>query len=328
MRVDRHSMRGAQQSRRRILLQGFHGRQFFRCCCLLPRQKNLYTQLLRIRVTIKTVLIIANCQKAEGVPLALEIQSFLAKRHVHADIVEFPRQEIPETTSGYDLVITLGGDGTVLSAARRVAPLPLLPVNLGNVGFVTEFDKDGWEAALVYVLEGEPRIVERMMLRFTLKRKRGEKQTGDALNDVVISGSGISKLVNLAVHIADIERIEYRADGIVFSTSTGSTAYSAAAGGPILHPEIPAIILNPICPFTLSHRPLVLPTTVSLRVEVLAHQRTNLMLTVDGQVSYSLEAGDELSISNSEIPARLICSEKRNFYEVLRTKLNWAGGTE
>ena len=279
-------------------------------------------------MSIKAVLIIANCQKVEAQPLALEMQDFLAQRHIPATIFEFSGHEVLEGNASYDLVITLGGDGTVLSAARIFAPVPIFPLNLGNFGFVTEFGKDDWQSDLARVLRGETRIIERLMLRFFLKRGDRDVQSGDAMNDVVISGSGISKLLNLVVHIDDFERIEYRADGIIFSTATGSTAYSAAAGGPILHPEMAAIILNPICPFTLSHRPLILPATVTLRIKVLPQQRTELMLTVDGQLSYALLPGDELHIVRSDIPARMLHSGNRNFYEVLRSKLNWAGGPE
>ena len=281
-------------------------------------------------MVIKTVLIIANCQKTEARPLAEEIHNFLAERDVHADIFTFPLQEIPQFGQGYDLAITLGGDGTVLSAARLVAPMgiPLFSINVGTFGFITAFNKHDWQSDLAKVLEGNASLIERLMLTFFLKGMEGEDQTGQAMNDVVISGSGISKLIKLVVHIDDSERIEYRADGIIFSTPTGSTAYSAAAGGPILHPEMAAIILNPICPFTLSHRPLVLPATASLKIEILPQPRTDLMLTVDGQRTYALAAGDELVIGQSNTPAKMVYSGDRNFYEVLRAKLNWAGGPE
>lgn len=277
---------------------------------------------------LKNVLIIANTQKSRALPLAKEMKHFLAGRQIHVDIFEVSDHSPFEPGSDYDLVITLGGDGTLLSAARKVAPTPLFPINLGNVGFVTEFRKDAWQLDLESILRGEVRIAERLMLAFSLQKEGGEAYRGDALNDVVVSGSGISKLVNLVVHIDDVERIEYRADGIIFSTATGSTAYSAAAGGPILHPELAAIILNPICPFTLTHRPLVLPASAILRAEVQPQQRTELMMTVDGQESYILHPGDELKITRSDTPAKMLYSRNRNFYEVLRTKLNWAGGSE
>lgn len=284
--------------------------------------------------TIEEVLIIANYQKPEAKPLARSIQIFLEEKGIRSEVFGFSGKADLVCERNYDLAITLGGDGTVLFASRVLAPLniPILPVNLGNFGFITEVSKDDWQKDLSRVLRGEVNLGSRMMLSFTLIKSAAgsssEEIRGRAMNDVVISGSGISKLVNLMVHLDESEHIEYKADGIIFSTSTGSTAYSAAAGGPILHPEMNAIILNPICPFTLSHRPLVLPSESNLRVEISGEQRTELILTVDGQVSYSLKSGDELFISQASNAARILYSGSRSFYEVLRAKLSWTGGPE
>jgi NAD+ kinase len=148
------------------------------------------------------------------------------------------------------------------------------------------------------------------------------------LNDAVISASGISKIVKLSVRLSDTPLGRYRADGIIVATPTGSTAYSAAAGGPILHPEMDAMILNPICPFTLSHRPIVVPHDEEIVVEVEEEQRTGLMMTVDGQSEFPLKPDDRIVIRASEEKARIVRSNKRTFYEVLRTKLNWSGGPD
>lgn len=286
-------------------------------------------------LTVTRVLIIANYHKAEAEPLALKIKAFLKERDVHCDIFGFSGHAEIHCESNYDLALTLGGDGTVLFAARSLAPLdiPILPVNLGNFGFITETSKNEIFLDLQKALDGKLAMGSRLMLETVLLRSESEGEPkeiyrGSALNDVVISGSGISKLVKLMVHLDGTEHIEYRADGIILSTSTGSTAYSAAAGGPILHPEIDALILNPICPFTLSHRPLVLPAHAELRVEVLEDQRTSLTLTVDGQLSQELLPGDQLKISRAERSVNILYSGNRSFYEVLRAKLNWAGGPE
>ncbi len=286
-------------------------------------------------LNIRKVLIIANYQKTEAQPLALRIESFLEASGCSADIFSFSGKADLEISSDYDLAITLGGDGTVLFAARVLAVLgiPVLPVNLGNFGFITEVSKDDWVEDLERILSGQGELGHRMMLEFSLSRPDDSDGyhflvRGCALNDVVISGSGISKLINLGVHLDKIEHIEYRADGIIFSTATGSTAYSAAAGGPILHPEMDAIILNPICPFTLSHRPLVLPSTAEIDVDILQQQRTSLTLTVDGQLSYELQPRDRLRIHSAGFKADIMHSRNRSFYEVLRAKLNWSGGPE
>jgi NAD+ kinase len=284
---------------------------------------------------IASVLIIANYQKPEAEPLAKRISSFLSDRGIEVDVFGFSGRAEIRCDRLYDLALTLGGDGTVLFAARSLAPLgiPILPVNLGNFGFITETSVGDVFSDLQQALAGELISGHRLMLEFVLERPGAygdfvELVSGLALNDVVISGSGISKLVNLMVHLDTTEHIEYRADGIIFSTSTGSTAYSAAAGGPILHPEMEALILNPICPFTLSHRPLVLPAHAGLRVEILPDQRTSLNLTVDGQLDYDVAPGDQLRIKRAERPVNILYSGKRSFYEVLRAKLNWAGGPE
>ncbi|WP_041401233.1 NAD(+)/NADH kinase [Salinispira pacifica] len=283
---------------------------------------------------IEEVLIVANYQKPEAKPLSHSIQIFLEEKGVKSEVFGFSGKADLVCERNYDLAITLGGDGTVLFASRILAPLniPILPINLGNFGFITEVSKDDWQNDLERVLKGEVNLGSRMMLSFNLKndasKRGGEELCGRAMNDVVISGSGISKLVNLMVHLDESEHIEYKADGIIFSTSTGSTAYSAAAGGPILHPEMNAIILNPICPFTLSHRPLVLPSESELRVEIAEDQRTELTLTVDGQLSYPLKSGDELFIRKASSAARILYSGSRSFYEVLRAKLSWTGGPE
>ncbi len=284
---------------------------------------------------LRNVLIIANYQKTEAEPLALRIRDFLEERNIASDIFGFSGKAELNCNKPYELAITLGGDGTVLFAARSLAPLgiPILPVNLGNFGFITETSVGELFTDLEKAVRDELGKGTRLMLEFIHERPdsqgtfRALKQ-GIALNDVVISGSGISKLVHLMVHLDRSEHIEYRADGIIFSTSTGSTAYSAAAGGPIVHPEMEALILNPICPFTLSHRPLVLPAHALMRVEILEQQRTSLTLTVDGQLNYELLPGDQLRIKKSAQPVTLLYSGTRSFYEVLRAKLNWSGGPE
>jgi NAD+ kinase len=284
---------------------------------------------------ISSVLIIANYQKPEAEPLARSIGEFLISRNVTPEIFGFSGKAEIRCERPYDLAVTLGGDGTVLFAARSLAPLgiPILPVNLGNFGFITETSVDDLFSDLSLAIEGRLDLGHRLMLEFELLRSDGSGafvsgESGLALNDVVVSGSGISKLVHLMVHLDKTEHIEYRADGIIFSTSTGSTAYSAAAGGPILHPEMEALILNPICPFTLSHRPLVLPAHVGLLVEILPNQRTTLTLTVDGQINFDVMPGDRIRIRRAENPVRILYSGKRSFYEVLRAKLSWAGGPE
>jgi len=160
--------------------------------------------------------------------------------------------------------------------------------------------------------------------------KRGGKRTAKyiALNDAVICSDGISKIVKLKINLSNISLGKYRADGVIISSPTGSTAYSAAAGGPILDPRIEAMIINPICPFTLSNRPIVVNGKEIINIIVEKKQRTNLRLTIDGQLDYPLVQGDEVSFKKYVKKAMIIHSDKRDFFEVLREKLNWSGAPD
>ncbi|NCN04260.1 MAG: NAD(+)/NADH kinase [Spirochaetales bacterium] len=280
--------------------------------------------------SMPSVLIIANCQKPETSGLATQIEEYLENRSVFVQAFSFQGKATLPDYQGLDLAITLGGDGTVLFAARSLATkgVPILPVNLGNFGFITEVAKDEWAEDLESFLDGSSLGGRRLMAQVKVFRKTFQKFESVCLNDAVISGAGISKIISLSAFLTNTEIGKYRADGIIVATPTGSTAYSAAAGGPILHPEIDALILNPICPFTLSHRPLVLPGGEKIRIVIDRAQRTQLMLTLDGQLEYPLEPEDEVIVTRAENPAIIVNSRKRNFYEVLRTKLNWSGGPD
>ncbi|GHU05592.1 NAD kinase [Spirochaetia bacterium] len=229
-----------------------------------------------------------------------------------------------------DIAFTLGGDGTVLYAARIAAPLkmPIFPINLGTLGFIAAVPPAQWEAVFDRWLLGEAEVSERLMLEFTVERGGQTVLQGSCLNDAVISASGIAKIIHLHVESEFIRLGQYRADGLILATPTGSTAYSAAAGGPILDPEMEALIINPICPFTLSNRPVVLSAKETVIIEVEAEQRSGVLLTVDGQVTEPLEPGDRVSIRQAPYKARLIASGREAFYRALRSKLNWSAQTE
>jgi NAD+ kinase len=166
------------------------------------------------------------------------------------------------------------------------------------------------------------------MLDVSVTRNGAELNSFTGLNDGVIGATGISKIVRLQISLSDTYVGGYRADGVIVSSPTGSTAYSAAAGGPILDPEMEAMIINPICPFTLSNRPIVVPGDKNIIIEVMEKQRTDILLTVDGQYAVELLPRDTIHIGLSEKRALIIRSDRRNFYEVLRTKLNWSGGPD
>lgn len=279
----------------------------------------------------RRVLIIVNLTKAEAADSARKIGSHLSTLGVETVIAassdpDFPRPDV----SNIDLVISLGGDGTVLYAARLAASsgIPILPFNLGRLGFIAAFGKHDWEVALDSWFEGCLGLSARLMLAITVHRGGELVAAYSALNDGVVSGQGIAKVISLDLKAGGQPLGLYRSDGIIIATPTGSTAYNLAAGGPVLHPEIEAIIINPICPFTLSNRPLVIPGTERIDLRVEEGRRTSVILTVDGQETFSLETGDRVSFAKATRKALICIPERIAFYEVLRSKLNWSGGSD
>jgi NAD+ kinase len=279
--------------------------------------------------TIRSVLIIANIGKPEAFRLSREMEEFFRDAGVVADAFHYEgvANSIPINRT-YDLAITLGGDGTVLFASRVLAEhqVPILPVNLGDFGFISEVGHSEWRAAYHSYESGEIAAGSRLVLQVCVMRDGDEVCRFRGLNDAVVSSEGISRMVRLSVSLENQHLGTYKADGVMVATPTGSTAYSAAAGGPILHPEMDAMILNPICPFTLSHRPIVLPPREVIEITVDSAQRTSVALTVDGQSLTPLDEGDRVLIRAADEQAQIIRSDQRTFYEVLRRKLNWSGG--
>ena len=276
---------------------------------------------------INSVLIIANTSKPEASVLGKEISEYLEKRNISSTIISTDvNADKLEVGYGYDLVITLGGDGTVLYASRSVCHLgiPILPINLGTFGYITEVGKDEWIEAFEAYLSGKKNISRRLMLRVFVTRKGKKVFSSTALNEIVVSSSGIAKVINLQLKIDNTVAGSFRADGMIVATPTGSTGYSLAAGGPILDAEMSAIVITPICPFTLSNRPLV-TAGKQVTINVAEKQRTETVLTVDGQVYFDLKEGDIVSIETSRTKMLLLHSTKRNFTEVIREKLNWSG---
>ncbi|MDR1862380.1 MAG: NAD(+)/NADH kinase [Treponema sp.] len=259
--------------------------------------------------------------------LAEAVQAELDRRNIPWDTFCFDRKPDFTAQAGYRIAFSLGGDGTVLYAARAMAPLgvPVFPVNLGTLGFIAAIHAGEWLEVFERWLQGTAGLSRRLMLAAAVMRGGREVVRGICLNDIVISASGIAKLIRLRVSSGDMSLGEYRSDGLIAATPTGSTAYSVAAGGPILDPELEALIVNPICPFTLSHRPMVLPSGETLTVEVDAEQRSGVLLTADGQVTEPLEPGDTILIAKAPHPALLIASGRKSFYHALRTKLSWLG---
>jgi NAD+ kinase len=227
-----------------------------------------------------------------------------------------------------DILIILGGDGTLLHVAEEASQcqVPVVGVNLGNLGFLTEVAEDEKFQALEIILSGSVLIENRMMLKTRLNSEGRHGRWRYALNDVVISKGAIDRLVRLCTWVDDEYLNTYKADGLIFSTPTGSTAYNLSAGGPIVHPELAVIMVTPICPFMLESRPVLLPDTVHLNTR-LAGPAADVKVIVDGQLAWNMDETDSLELALSEKPLRLICSPQNSYFDILRRKLNW-GGTD
>jgi len=223
-----------------------------------------------------------------------------------------------------DLIISLGGDGTLLNIAPLVErpDVPILGVNLGALGFITEIGADELEPVLIDTLEGNYAVEKRMTLEVKVRRKKRARPRFRVLNDVVIAKGARSRIIDLETHVDSDYLCTYRADGLILSTPTGSTAYSLAAAGPILEPTLGAIVLSPICPHMLTHRPIVVPGGATIHVTLRSFGDT-VILVPDGQPGMRLDNGDEVEVRDYGMPVSLIKIPSRSYYEILRGKLKW-----
>jgi NAD+ kinase len=229
-----------------------------------------------------------------------------------------------EMAAKADLIISLGGDGTLLNIAPLVErpDVPILGVNLGGLGFITEVAVDELEGVLSKTLDGDYEIEKRMTLEVRVSGKNGRPHKFRVLNDVVIAKGARSRIIDLETYVGDDYLCTYRADGLIISTPTGSTAYSLAAAGPILEPTLGAIALSPICPHTLTHRPIVVPSKAAIRVTLRSFGDT-VILIPDGQPGVRLDNGDQVEARDYGLPVSLIKLASRSYYEILREKLKW-----
>jgi NAD+ kinase len=236
------------------------------------------------------------------------------------------RDELPYEC---DLIVVLGGDGTLIGMADRIAQagadVPIVGVNFGSLGFLTEITLTELYPSLDSVLTGTAEIEERMMLRSRTLRSGAVHADRLALNDVVITKGALSRIIDLAVAIGDRPVMRVRADGLIIASPTGSTAYNLAAGGPILHPEVDALLLTPIAPHMLTNRPIVIPASSEVRVRpVMNGSNEEVFVTFDGQSGHALQSDDEISVSRADKPLRLVRASTRTYFDVLRQKLKWS----
>jgi NAD+ kinase len=281
---------------------------------------------------IRTVGIFSKPGIREAVSIVTGLVAWLTERGIairfdhqtalYAGLVDgLARDEVPE---GCELVIVLGGDGTLLSAARAIGrrEIPLFPVNLGGLGFLTAITVDELYVELEHAIRGELRMGRRKLLHCEILRNGQSVSNYYALNDIVLTKAAIARMIDLDTWVDEQLVCAYKADGLIVSTPTGSTAYSLSAGGPIIYPTVPAICLTPICPHMLTNRPVIVPETSVVRVICFGGDDT-VYLTIDGQVGEPLHEGDAVVCRASDYAIRLIRPPRMKFFDVLREKLKW-----
>ena len=275
--------------------------------CLKPNQPQLATLVREVQKWLQD----------RGIEVLLGREAGLA-----TGMSAMPRHELADQV---DLMIVLGGDGTLLAVARAIGErdVPVLGVNLGTLGFLQEISQDELFPTLERVLNSGLRVETRMRLEVGVERDGEQLGRYLALNDAVIAKTALSRMIDLETMADDVEVTIYHGDGLIAATPTGSSAYSLSAGGPLLLPGIGAIVLTPICPHALTQRPVVLPETCQVVVHVSDTRGGEVHLTVDGQVGRQLEQGDRVRLCTSSSPLRMLVPRDRNRFEVMRSKLRW-----
>jgi NAD+ kinase len=286
---------------------------------------------------MNTIGVLARDDLAEAGPVVRELVGWLQERGRRACLDEGTAalagraaESSCLVASGSDLaaladaLVVLGGDGTLLAASRLLErSIPVLGVNFGSLGFLTEITLPELYPTLEGVLEGRYAHEDRRLLRAVVRRSGRENVTTDVLNDVVLTKAGPSRVIEVEVAVDGSFVSSYRADGLIVSSPTGSTAYNLAAGGPILHPTLPAIVVTPICPHMLSNRPLVVGDEARVEVRLRAARGVEVYTALDGQATYALDDGDGVEVTASPLRLKLVTAPGRDYFEVLRTKLKW-----
>jgi len=282
---------------------------------------------------VERVMIVAKRGRSQARTAARRVARLLARRGVDVSYDPETARALKQGRLGrrpggrgrpIDLYIVIGGDGTLLALARAIAadPRPILGVNLGGLGFMTETVLEETGEVIDEVLEGRCALERRMPLQVALVRGGRAIARQTVLNDVVINKSALARIIDIGLSVDRQFVTFYKADGLIVATPTGSTAYSLSAGGPIVHPSLEALVISPICPHTLSMRPLVIPATS--RVELsLRGADSEVYLTLDGQVGHPLRSGDRVRVRRGHPPILMARSRRRNYFEVLRRKLHW-----
>jgi NAD+ kinase len=281
---------------------------------------------------MKRIGIFAKRHNEDAVRLADEVVAWLVDREIEVfvdealakampDMLGYPGQAIPPLV---DMVVVLGGDGSLLSVARLVGDLrtPILGVNLGSLGFMTEITRSELFPMLEQVIAGDFTVSERMRLLAVIRRKGEEIARYRVLNDVVINKGALARIIDMEAWVDDDYLTTFKADGLIVSTPTGSTGYNLAAGGPIIYPGNHCHVIAPICPHTLTNRPIVVSDEATIRIAVKSLDQ-DVVFTADGQEGMPLECGDVVELRKSNHTTLLIKSPSKDYFQVLRTKLHW-----
>ena len=276
---------------------------------------------------INSVGIVVKPGHAEARATADELSTWLRNRGIAQSGDPVSADDIgPEedVSIDADLVVVLGGDGTMISTARLVgdADVLVLGINYGSLGYLTDFRFEEMFPALESIIAGEYEIDPRVMLKIEHWRRGERLVSGRVLNDVVINKAALARIINIDVKLNNLFVNTFRADGLIVSTPTGSTAYNLSAGGPIIYPSMNAVVLTPICPFTLTNRPIVVPDTAQIEL-ILDNENEGVVLSLDGQTGYPMLAGDRVLIRKSSTTFNIVQPANRNYFDVLRDKLKW-----
>ncbi len=269
---------------------------------------------------------------------ANRLKDWFEKRDIKAFLKEMPKESSMDLGAEKEAMllprditwlIVLGGDGTLLGAARKMGiyGIPILGVNLGGLGFLTEISSEELYDTVELMIQDRLGIQERTMLEAKVNRDKREILNFSVLNDVVVNKRTLARIIDIEVFINNEFLTLFRADGLIISTPTGSTAYNLSAGGPIVYPTVDAFIITPICPFTLSNRPIIIPDSSNIELRLGKKSDESVVLTLDGQVGFNLQPEDRVIISKSPYVIRLITPFKHSYFHILRTKLKWGGTT-
>ena len=292
----------------------------------------------------KTIGVLARPDLAEAGPALGDLVAWLRKRGVSVLLESRTAKLLPrrdrtiavaagkDVAAAADALVVLGGDGTLLAVSHLLArrAVPVLGVNFGSLGFLTEIALSELYPVLEGVLAGKYEYDERRMLHASVRRAGKANEEGDVLNDVVVTKAALSRIIELDVFVNGLFVSAFRADGLIVSSPTGSTAYNLAAGGPILHPRLPAIVLTPICPHMLTNRPLVVDDGAAIEVRLQPPRNVRdveVHVTFDGQRGFALKGQDSVLVTRSPRSLRLVRAPARDFFAVLRTKLKWGEST-